>query len=169
MLQGKTDSMVSISSGAIITALGAIGPPNIVDLPEFAPVFPTTALCGRLFGVLNALEAARICPGIQERLPRGELFVLVSGKEFPDSAARVRADSGIKRACRGGPASCASATAPSAALHYAIATAFFIALDHATVRPFTCTHVQGCPKNSPKSLLRNQKSLPRIKDTLMHP
>ncbi len=48
--------MVSISSGAIITALGAIGPPNIVDLPEFAPVFPTTALFGGLFGALNALN-----------------------------------------------------------------------------------------------------------------
>ena len=160
--------MVSISSGAIITAFGAIGPPNIVDLPEFAPVFPTTALFGWAFRCLERLECRAHLPG-DSRTPSEGAFVLVSRKESSNSAARVRADSGIKRACRGGPASCASATAPSAALHYAIVTAFFIALDHATVRPFICTHVQGCPKNSPKSLLRNQKSLPRIKDTLMHP
>ena len=161
--------MVSISSGAIITALGAIGPPNIVDLPEFAPDFPTTALFGWAFRCLDRLGCRAHLLGDSRTPSEGELFDLASGKEFPDSAARVRADSGIKRACRGEPASYASATALSVALHYAIVTASFIALDHATVRPFTCTHAQGCPKNSPKSLLRNQKSLPRIKGTLMHP
>ena len=172
MLACKSESMQLSALKARITALGAIGPPNIVDLPEFAPVFPTTALFGwafRCFERLECLECRAHLSGIQERLPRGELFVLVSGKEFPNSAARARVDSRMKRACRGGPASYASATAPSVALHYASATASFIALDHATARPFTCTHAQGCPKNSPKSLLRNQKSLPRIKGTLKHP
>ena len=61
MLQGRTDSMVSISSGATITALGAIGPPNIVDLPELAPVFPTTALFGRAFRCFERLECLERC------------------------------------------------------------------------------------------------------------
>ena len=161
--------MASISTGAIITAFGAIGPPNIVDLSEFAPDFPTTALFGRAFRCLERLECLARLPGDSRTPSEGELFVLVSGKEFPDSAARARVDSRMKRACRGGPASYASATAPSVALHYASATAPSVALDHATARPFTCAHAQGCPKNSPKSLLRNQKSLPRIKGTLKHP
>ena len=53
--------MVSISSGAIITALGAIGPPNIVDLPEFAPAFPTTALFGWAFRRFERLECLKRC------------------------------------------------------------------------------------------------------------
>ena len=61
MLQGRTDSTVSISSGAIITALGAIGPPNIVDLPEFAPFFPTTALFGWAFRCFERLECLERC------------------------------------------------------------------------------------------------------------
>ena len=67
--------MVSISSGATITALGAIGPPNIVDLPEFAPDFPTTASFGRAFRCFERLECRAHLPGIQERLPR-EPFIL---------------------------------------------------------------------------------------------
>ena len=70
MLQRRTDSTVSISSGAIITALGAIGPPNIVDLPEFAPVFPTTALFGRAFRCLERLEYRAHLPG-DSRTPSG--------------------------------------------------------------------------------------------------
>ena len=91
MLQGRADSMVLISLGAIITALGAIGPPNIVDLPEFAPVFPTTAFFGRAFRCFERLECRAHLPGDSRTPSEGELFVLVSGKEFPDSAARVRA------------------------------------------------------------------------------
>ncbi len=157
MLACKSESMQLSALKARITAYKAIGPPNIVDLPEFAPVFPTTALFGWAFRCFERLECRAHLPGDSRTPSEGELFVLVSGKEFLDSAARARAGSRIKRTCRGGPAS------------YASATAFFIALDHATVRPFTCTHAQGCPKNFPKSLLRNQKSLPRIKSTLMHP
>ena len=73
MLQGKTDSMVSISSGAIITALGAIGPPNIVDLPEFAPVFPTTALFGWAFRCFERLECRAHLPG-DSRTPSEEIL-----------------------------------------------------------------------------------------------
>ena len=80
--------MASISTGAIITALGAIGPPNIVDLPEFAPVFPTTAFFGRAFRCferLECLERRAHLSGIQERLPRGNSSFL-----FPERNSRIQ-------------------------------------------------------------------------------
>ena len=90
-MQARTDSVASISSGATITAFGAIGPPNIVDLPEFAPVFPTTAFFGRAFRCFERLECRAHLPGDSRTPSEGELFDFVSGKEFPDSVARVRA------------------------------------------------------------------------------
>ena len=67
----------------------AIGPPNIVDLPEFAPDFPTTALFGWAFGALNALDAALVCPGIQERLPRGNSSSLLPERNLRTGSVRV--------------------------------------------------------------------------------
>ena len=64
------------------------GPPqllSIVDLPEFAPDFPTTAPLGGLFGALNT---ARGCREFKNAF-RGGPFVLVSGKEFPNLAGAL--------------------------------------------------------------------------------
>ena len=65
--------------------------PNIVDLPEFAPVFPTTALFEWAFQCFERLGCRPHPPGDLRTPSEGELFVLVSGKEPPDSAARTRA------------------------------------------------------------------------------
>ena len=100
MLACKSESMQLSALKARITALGAIGPPNIVDLPEFAPVFPTTAFFGWAFRCLERLECRAHLPGDSRTPSEGELFVLVSGKESPDSAARTRAGSRIKRTCQ---------------------------------------------------------------------
>ena len=81
--------MASISTGAIITALGAIGPPNIVDLPEFAPDFPTTALFGRAFRCLERLECLARLPGDSRTPSEEELFILVSGKESSNLAGAL--------------------------------------------------------------------------------
>ena len=43
----------------------AIRLPFIVDLPEFAPDFPTTAPLDGLFDALNALSTARVCRGLK--------------------------------------------------------------------------------------------------------
>ena len=85
MLQGRADSMVLISLGAIITALGAIGPPNIVDLPEFAPVFPTTALFGRAFRCLERLEYRAHLPGDSRTPSEGG-----SSSLFPERNSRIQ-------------------------------------------------------------------------------
>ena len=61
MLACKSESMQLSALKARITALGAIGPPNIVDLPEFAPVFPTTALFGWAFRCFERLECLERC------------------------------------------------------------------------------------------------------------
>ena len=61
MLACKSESMQLSALKARITALGAIGPPNIVDLPEFASVFPTTALFGRAFRCFERLECLERC------------------------------------------------------------------------------------------------------------
>ena len=81
--------MASISTGAIITAFGAIGPPNIVDLSEFAPDFPTTALFGRAFRCLERLECLARLPGDSRTPSEEELFILVSGKESSNLAGAL--------------------------------------------------------------------------------
>ena len=46
--------MLLVPPNAKNMATGAIRPPIIVDLPEFAPVFPTTARLRLLFDASNA-------------------------------------------------------------------------------------------------------------------
>ena len=71
------------------------GPPqllSIVDLPEFAPDFPTTALFGRtncsLGWAFRCLEHRTRLPGVQERLPRGTLRPCFR-KGIPELGGRV--------------------------------------------------------------------------------
>ena len=73
MLACKSESMQLSALKARITALGAIGPPNIVDLPEFAPVFLTTALFGWAFRCFERLEHRAHLPGGFKNAFRGAL------------------------------------------------------------------------------------------------
>ena len=66
-MQRKNVSMLLVPPNAKNMTCGAIRPPIIVDLPEFAPVFPTTALFKGAFHVSNAVRfvlrhpASRVC------------------------------------------------------------------------------------------------------------